>query len=68
MAGQGIGTGLYYPVPLNLQECFASLGGRPGAFPVSESLCEHVLSLPVYPELGAERVDEVMAAIRAFYA
>ena len=68
LAGQGIGSGVYYPVPLHLQECFASLDGKPGAFPVSESLCEQVLSLPVYPELGAERVDKVMAAIRGFYA
>lgn len=68
LAGQGIGSGVYYPVPLHLQECFASLGGKVGAFPVSESLCEQVLSLPVYPELGAERVDKVMAAIRGFYA
>ncbi len=63
-----IGSGVYYPVPLHVQECFAALGGRPGLLPVSEALCEEVLSLPVYPELGAERVERVIAAIRRFYA
>src|SRR5207247_881445 len=62
----GIGTGVYYPAPLHLQPCFKSLGHAPGDFPVSERLCEEVLSLPVYPELGPERVRIVADAIRAF--
>ena len=64
---QGIGSGVYYPVPLHRQECFTALGGRMGQFPVSEALCDEVLSLPVYPELGAERVERVIAAITRFY-
>ena len=64
----GIGSGVYYPVALHLQECFAGLGGKRGQLPVSEALCEEVLSLPMYPELGSERLLRVVAAIRRFYA
>ncbi|MFV2007391.1 MAG: DegT/DnrJ/EryC1/StrS family aminotransferase [Longimicrobiales bacterium] len=68
LSEQEIGSGVYYPVPLHMQECFESLGCGRGRFPVSETLCEEVLSLPVYPELGAERVERVITAIRRFYA
>lgn len=64
---QGIGTGLYYPVPLHLQPCFEELGYREGAFPVAERLCGEVVSLPVYPELGEDRAARVAEAVRAFY-
>ena len=64
---RGIGTGIYYPVPLHLQECFRSLGYARGDFPVSERLAEEVLSLPVFPELGEARVRTVASAIREFY-
>jgi len=64
---RGIGSGVYYPLPLHLQECFASLGGKPGDLPVSETLCQQVLSLPVFPELTESDVQEVADAIRAFY-
>jgi len=64
----GIGSGVYYPVPLHLQECFSGLGYREGALPASERLCREVLSLPVYPEIGEERIDRVSDAIRAFYS
>ncbi len=64
----GIDSGVYYPVALHLQECFAGLGGKRGQLPVSEALCEEVLSLPVYPELGTERLLRVVSAIRRFYA
>ncbi len=67
LAEAGIGTGVYYPVPLHLQACFAELGGRAGSLPVSEALSAEVLSLPVYPELGADRVERVAERIRAFY-
>jgi dTDP-4-amino-4,6-dideoxygalactose transaminase len=62
-----IGSGIYYPVPLHLQECFAELGGARGDLPVCETLCEQVLSLPIYPEVGRERVERVAEAIREFY-
>ncbi len=64
---RGIGSGVYYPVPLHLQQCFASLGYGPGDLPVTESLCGEVLSLPIFPELGEDQVARVADAIRAFY-
>jgi dTDP-4-amino-4,6-dideoxygalactose transaminase len=67
LAGQGIGSGVYYPVPLHLQACFAGLGGRTGDLPVTEALCDEVLSLPIFPELGEERLIRVAQAIRGFY-
>jgi len=62
-----IGSGIYYPVPLHLQPCFAGCGIGKGDLPVTESLCHEVLSLPIFPELGAERLVRVAEAIRAFY-
>lgn len=67
LADRGIGSAIYYPVPLHLQPCFADLGYREGDFPVSEQLCREVLSLPVYPELGEDRAAQVAEAVRAFY-
>jgi dTDP-4-amino-4,6-dideoxygalactose transaminase len=63
----GIGTEVYYPIPLHLQKCFANLGYRLGDFPVSERLAGESLALPVHPELSAEDMDYVCATIRAFY-
>jgi len=63
----GVGNGVYYPVPLHLQACFASLGGREGDLPVTETLCREVLSLPVFPELGESRVARVSDVIRTFF-
>jgi dTDP-4-amino-4,6-dideoxygalactose transaminase len=68
LSDRGVGTGIYYPVPLHLQECFRSLGGSPGDLPVTETLCEEVLSLPIFPELGDARIDRVCDVVRAFYA
>jgi dTDP-4-amino-4,6-dideoxygalactose transaminase len=67
LSEKGIGSGVYYPVPLHLQECFQSLGGREGDLPVAEALCREVVSLPVYPELGLDAVAAVAEEIRAFY-
>lgn len=64
---RGIGTGVYYPVPLHLQACFSDLGGREGQLPVSEQLCGEVVSLPIFPELGEERRSRVADAIRGFF-
>ena len=63
----GVGTCVYYPVPLHLQKCFAYLGYREGDFPVAERLCGKVLALPIYPEITEDEVSYVCEKIREFY-
>jgi len=65
---EGIGTEIHYPVPLHLQPCYAQLGYREGQFPVAERACREVLSLPLYPELSMQSVDEICDAIEDFFA
>ena len=64
---RGIGTSIYYPLPLHLQPCFAYLGYKKGACPEAERAANEVLSLPIYPELTTVQLDEVIAGVRAFY-
>ncbi|GJG88382.1 aminotransferase DegT [Gemmatimonadetes bacterium T265] len=63
----GVGTSIYYPLPLHLQPCFAYLGYQEGQCPESERAAREVLSLPVYPELTRTQLDEVVAGVRSFY-
>jgi dTDP-4-amino-4,6-dideoxygalactose transaminase len=64
---KGVGTGIYYPLSLHMQECFAELGGKEGDCPVAEQACKEVLALPVYPELKDEQIEYVAKCINEFY-
>ena len=68
LAHRGIGTEVYYPLPLHLQTSLASLGYRAGDFPVSERAADEVLALPIYPELREDEQERVVAGIADFYA
>jgi dTDP-4-amino-4,6-dideoxygalactose transaminase len=63
LTDQQIASAIYYPVPLHQQKVFASISAG-SHFPVTESVAERCLSLPIYPELSNEAVDEVCAVIR----
>jgi dTDP-4-amino-4,6-dideoxygalactose transaminase len=63
----GVPSDIYYPVPLHLQPAFAGLGYRNGEFPEAEKAAAEVLSLPVFPELGDDKQDVIVAAVAEFY-
>jgi dTDP-4-amino-4,6-dideoxygalactose transaminase len=59
----GIETGIHYPIPVHLQRAYASLGHRPGDFPISEEFSQRCLSLPIYPELTKEQIRVVAQVV-----
>jgi len=63
----GIGTEVYYPISLHLQECFSDLNCKNGDFPEAESATRHTLAIPIYPELTDDQQAYVVEKIRAFY-
>ncbi|RPJ16651.1 MAG: DegT/DnrJ/EryC1/StrS family aminotransferase [Desulfobacteraceae bacterium] len=67
LADAGIGTEVYYPVPLHLQECFSYLGCKRGDMPVSEQAAAGTIALPIYPELTEDMQSYVVEQIKRFY-
>jgi dTDP-4-amino-4,6-dideoxygalactose transaminase len=67
LQASGIGTEVYYPVPLHLQPCFRHLDHRPGSFPVAETAANEALALPIYGELTESQQASVVESIRHFF-
>jgi dTDP-4-amino-4,6-dideoxygalactose transaminase len=68
LSARGIGSEIYYPVPIHLQDAMKALGYKPGDFPHAETAAAEVLALPIYPELRDDEQQTVVEAIRSFYA
>lgn len=64
---QGIGSAIYYPLPLHLQPCFKYLGYEKGDFPIAEKCSEKVISIPIYAELTEAQIKKVAETILQFY-
>ena len=65
LGARGIMCGIHYPVPVHLQEAYAFLGHRRGAFPVAERCADEFLSLPMFPELTSEQIEAVVTGLKA---
>jgi dTDP-4-amino-4,6-dideoxygalactose transaminase len=67
LAKRGTGTGQHYPEPPHLSRAYAHLGYAQGAFPVAERLSREVLSLPLFPGISADQIDEVIEGVREWF-
>ena len=66
LSDNGIGTRIYYPIPLHMQDCYKSLGYKKGSMPASEAAAQEVFSIPVFPELSPEQKAYITGKIAAF--
>jgi dTDP-4-amino-4,6-dideoxygalactose transaminase len=66
LTANGVGTEIYYPLPLHAQRCFAYLEHEPADFPEAQRAAEEVLALPIYPELTVEQREYVVEQIASF--
>ncbi len=67
LADNNIGSAVFYPKPLHLQDCFSNLGYKQGDLPIAEQLCQEVLSLPIYSELEPNQIEYVAKTVLQFY-
>jgi dTDP-4-amino-4,6-dideoxygalactose transaminase len=67
LSQKGVGTEIYYPIPLHLQECYGDLGYGAGDFPESEKAARETLALPIYPELSESQQRYVVQSIKEFF-
>ena len=67
LTAAGVGTEIYYPVPLHLQQCFAYLGHKAEDYPQSERAARESLALPIYPELTETQLQYTVDTIDSFY-
>jgi dTDP-4-amino-4,6-dideoxygalactose transaminase len=68
LSSRGIGTQVHYPVPIHRQEAYRDMNLATGTLPVTEQVCDQLLSLPMYPELDARQIDWVIDSLNAFRA
>lgn len=67
LSSKGIKTGIHYPIPLHLQQSLSDLGYRKGDFPIAETMCREILSIPLYPELTTFQQDYIVESIKEFF-
>jgi dTDP-4-amino-4,6-dideoxygalactose transaminase len=67
LGAHGVGNGVYYPVPLHLQKCFAYLGYKKGQFPAAERAASETVALPIYAELTNAQQDYVVGKLVDFF-
>jgi dTDP-4-amino-4,6-dideoxygalactose transaminase len=67
LSKKGVGSAVYYPLPLHLQPCYRSLGYKKGDFPVTERVTARTLSLPMFPDLSRPQKERVIDAVREFF-